>query len=50
MNMIKIQYVCDKCGGFNPYVPSKASVITCMSCHHVEDIPMPTKLEKEKEG
>lgn len=46
--MILIQYVCDKCGGFNPYVPSKSSSITCMTCSHNEPIPQPTQLVKEE--
>jgi hypothetical protein len=42
--MIKIQFICDRCHKFNPYVPSKGASVVCASCQHKEEIPIPTKL------
>lgn len=45
--MIKIEYVCDKCGECESYMPSKhGGIIICGICKHQEEIPTPVKKER----
>jgi DNA-directed RNA polymerase subunit RPC12/RpoP len=47
--MIKIEYICDNCGEFKPYIPTKASVIVCEKCGQKEWIPNPKPIENKEE-
>lgn len=44
--MIKLEYRCDNCGEFKPYLPSKHSAIVCSACKHVEPFPHPEEGRK----
>lgn len=45
--MIRIEYVCDECGGRDGYVSPVESSIFCRACYSVESIPRLIKEEDD---